>query len=239
MNSTLLDALMNPDSTIKAPALTELVTTADTAEVPAEPAKVPTDKLAATIARLTAQHNDAQNEVDALRIKHESLLVQRAMEDQTLDDALVALSKRDAEAARDKADALTAALATAWAQMRAREAAAHLADQAAAWQHAVDLAASRVQHMAKLEKSLATFAADYLEALRLNEELVAALPKNPDSQAAVTDRVTLETAMRKELCRRGLSFAFTWPYGVVNLPEFMPQFEGGLHVISQWAEARK
>ena len=215
-------------------ALTELATIAEST-----PAPVPVDKLAATVTRLTAQHRDAQNDLDALRIKHESLLVQRAIDDKTLDDALVAISRREVDAAREKADALTAALMTARAQLSARQASAWLEERAAAWQHAVDLAARRVHHMAKLEKSANAFVADYLEALRANEELVAALPSNPDSAAAITDRMTLETALRKELCRLGLPWAFTWPYGTVNLPEFLPQFEGGLHVISQWAEANR
>ena len=134
---------------------------------------------------------------------------------------------------------LEEALLAAQAREKAARLAAMDADKGKAWKRAVDLASKRNDHIAKLEKSLAQFAADYIEALRINDELVGSLPKNPDSHAAITDRFVLETALRRELTRNGLAWAFTWPYGVSTLPELMPQFEGALHVVSQWAEANK
>lgn len=155
-------------------------------------------------------------------------------------DAMLAGDKDGAEVMRAE-DALTAverrvlnlksALNTAQAKEAAQQVAAERDAQRAKWAGVVKLAEDRHAAIERLAKSMAAFAADYSAVLKNNESLLASLPANHDSYAALTDRMALETALRKELVRRGLSWCFSWPYGAATLPELLPQFDGALNVI--------
>jgi hypothetical protein len=151
--------------------------------------------------------------------------------------------KQRVEAERDRiqkrCDELQAALALAHERERQKADEAAAAERAAYWQKVVQSAESRHAAVQRLGKSMATFAADYIGVLKLNEELKVMLPPDHDSGAVMTDRIVLETAMRKELCRLGLSWCFSWPWGAVSLPEFIGQFNGALDVIRGCAAQAK
>jgi hypothetical protein len=152
--------------------------------------------------------------------------------------------KQRAEIERDRiqkrCDELQAALAMAHAREQQKADEAARAEHAARWNTAVRVAEKRHEHISqKLAKSAAAFASDYVEAIRLTEELYVALPAMPDPTAAMLDKTLVEVAVRKELLRRDVDFAFSWPWGKPSLPEFLEPFSGALDVVRSWASRAK
>jgi hypothetical protein len=176
--------------------------------------------------RLEAQLGEAEKDLHTKRLALNTLLIESGA------DGPAAVKASDAfDSAERRVKHLQAALQAAQGRQRASEVEAEQDAQRAAWQNAVKLAEDRHAAVEKLAASMAEFAADYQATLQANADLVAALPANPDNVANLTDRFALETALRKELVRLGISFAFVWPYGAATLPPLLPQFEGALEVV--------
>ncbi|UQY83671.1 hypothetical protein [Ralstonia pseudosolanacearum] len=192
------------------------------------------ERLQAAVTRLDAQLTEAEGELSRRRSEHETLLADAALDDRPLDGSAIKKARDDAALAAERITALRAALATAKARLTAAQQQETRAQLAKRWDAAIAQAERRSKHLTKLEASMAAFAADYTEALKLTDDLRAALPANPDPIGAMVDRMAFETALRKELHRLGLAWAFQWPYGAVSLPEFMPQFLGAVEVVRAW-----
>lgn len=178
--------------------------------------------------RLEAQLVAAEAELQTKRAVLNTLLLESGA------DGPAAAKASDAvDAAERRVKHLQAALQAAHAKHAAQQAEAKQDAKQAAWQAAARLADERHAAIVTLAASAAAFAADYSTVLKINSDLLAALPANPDSIANLTDRFALETALRKQLVKLGLPWAFTWPYGKVNLPDLLPQSEGALSVVRE------
>jgi hypothetical protein len=176
--------------------------------------------------RLEAQLTEAEKDLQTKRLALNNLLIESGA------DGPAAAKASDAvDSAERRVKHLQGALAAAQERQRVSEVQTKQDAKRAAWQGAVKAAEERHAAIMTLAKSMAAFAADYNAVLKINEALLAALPENCDAYANMTDRWSLETALRKELVRLGLDFAFSWPYGAVSLPPLLPQFDGALNVI--------
>jgi hypothetical protein len=130
---------------------------------------------------------------------------------------------------------LESALNTAKEKAAAESAEDERDAQRAEWKNTVKLAEDRQEAITRMAKSAADFARDYNEVLRINSDLLAHLPMSHDSIAALTDRPTLETTLRRHLVKNDLPWATQWAWGKVSLPDLVPQSEGALSVIRNLA----
>jgi hypothetical protein len=195
-----------------------------------------TDRHTATVQKIAARHAAALADADIKRKALDTLIAERALAGDPLDVPDVAKKRQEALEAREIAGAFEGALATAKAQQAAVQVKESRAAHVQRWANAERVAEKRHAHLTKkLHASLTQFATDYAEALKLNADLHHALPANPDPDAAMTHATLIETAVRKELLKQGLPWCFSWPYGVVSLPDFAHQFDDALEIVRRWA----
>lgn len=194
-----------------------------------------TDKIEAIIKRLESELVGATAESDRLKMEYETILADRAMAEQSLDDPSVTKAMNAASSAKDRESALSAALATARARLTSARNSESREALAALWSSAVSIAEKRTSLAKKLEASTTQFARDYAALLESNRALFESLPTKSDPEAAMLNLDLIEIATRKELLRQGVTFAISWPWGVHDLPNYMPQFESGESVIKRWA----
>jgi hypothetical protein len=199
-------------------------------------AKASISPFTANLSRIETQISEAQSDLDRKRSVLESLLTG----DVDLDSLEIRKADEALAAAERRVKNLRHAQTTNQTRLAQQQADQERTEKQARWQNAVKVAETRHEHISqKLAKSAEAFAKDYVEALRLTNELYEALPAMPDPTAAMIDKTLVETAVRKELLRRDVDFAFSWPWGKVNLPEFLEPFNGALSVIRNWAERAK
>jgi hypothetical protein len=200
-------------------------------------ARATINPLSASISRLQNQITDAESDLDRKRAALDSLL---GADGASIDGPQVVKADEAVAAAERRVKNLNRMLTNSQTRLAAQQADTERAEKIAKWQNAVKVAEKRHDHISqKLARSAEAFAKDYVEALALTNELYAALPAMPDPTAAMVDKSLVEIAVRKELLRRGASFAFHWPWGTVSLPEFVGQFSGALDVVRDWAERAK
>jgi chromosome segregation ATPase len=188
--------------------------------------RITVNPLAASASRLEAHLAEAETNLSNKRASLDALLSTGE-----IDTPNVTKASDTVDSADRKVRNLRVALAAAQSKITSQQAETERNEMRAKWQAAVKAAEARHTAVEKLAASMKQFASDYLAALQANQSLVDALPSNPDSIASKTDRAEFETVLRKELARLGLSWCFSWPWGVVSLPELMPQFEGALEVV--------
>lgn len=175
--------------------------------------------------RLEAQLGEAEADLQTKQLALNTLLIEAGA------DAPACTKAADAfDAAERRVKHLRGALAAARTKEAAQQVAAEQDAQRAKWAAAINLAEQRHAAIERLTKSMAAFATGYNEVLKMTEVLRAALPANHDAYAALTNG-ELETAMRKQLVKLDVEFAFSWPYGKVSLPDLVPTSEGALSVI--------
>jgi hypothetical protein len=105
-----------------------------------------------------------------------------------------------------------------------------------------DINARESAHLAKVKKmhvSLAAFAADYRAVLESNEQRFNSLVTVPDPDAAMLYTALIETATRQEMVKLGLPWAFSWPWGEKELPDFAAKFEAVPALVKVWTETGK
>lgn len=105
-----------------------------------------------------------------------------------------------------------------------------------------EINAREAAHLAlvkKMHASLTAFAADYRAVLDSNEQRFNSLVTVPDPDAAMIYTPLIETAVRLEMVKRGLPWAFDWPYGAIGIDEFLPKFEPVPELIRSWTETGK
>lgn len=184
------------------------------------------DAIRPGVSRLEAQLTEAEADLRAKRLTLNTLLLESGA------DGPAAAKAADAvDSAERRVKHLQGALGAAREHQRTLGAQTDQDARRVAWQVAVQLAEKRHAAAQKLLSSMSQFAADYRATLQANDDLVAALPANPDRDANMTDRFNLETSLRKELVRLGVQFAFAWPYGSTSIPPVLPQLEGALEVV--------
>lgn len=176
--------------------------------------------------RLEAQLTEAEGDLHTKRRALNNLIIESGA-----DDRAVTKLEGDVAAAERRAESLRSALQAAQQKHSVQLADAEREGKRAAWQRAVQLAEQRHAAVQKLMASMSQFAADYRAVLQANEDLCAALPTNPDRDANLTDRLVLETSLRKELVRLGVRFALAWPYGAATIEPLLPRLEGALEVV--------
>lgn len=181
-----------------------------------------------SVSRLESQLTEAEGDLAQKRSALDAMLI-----DGQIDGPAAARAADAVDAAERRTRNLRSALQAARERQRAAATGSEQESKRLAWQAAVKAAEARHAAVEKLAVSMSQFAADYQTTLQANADLLAALPANPDNVANLSDRFVLETALRKELVRLGLPFAFVWPYGAATLPELMPQFDGALAVIKR------
>jgi len=97
----------------------------------------------------------------------------------------------------------------------------------AQWTKVERLAAARSKKAITLSQAAATFAEAYEGMCRATRELhdgVRAVVKEPDMDALLLRELSVEGPVRQELLRLGVRWAFSWPWGAQELPEFLPPF---------------
>jgi len=193
------------------------------------------DRLAEAVSRLSAQLDSAQVDADNARTAHESSLVDHALDSSAVDDKTLAKLKTAADGCRDRVASLEGALTTARARLSAAQAANDREEHRERWRAAIAVSAMKLDAEKRLAKSAKAFAEDYRHVLALNGEFYQAAPAIPDPEAAMAHATIIETAVRKELLRHGVPWAFSWPYGTVSLPEFLPQCEAAHELVKRWA----
>jgi hypothetical protein len=95
-------------------------------------------------------------------------------------------------------------------------------------------------HLAKVKKlhlSLVQFAKDYRDVLESNEQRFNSLLTVPDPHAAMIYTASIETAVRQELVRHRLPWAFSWPWGEHELPDFLAKFEPVPALVKRWTDS--
>jgi len=101
------------------------------------------------------------------------------------------------------------------------------------------LAASRTKKAAALGRVAKEFSDSYLALVASTQELndaIREVDSQPDIDGLKLWSTHVETAVRAELFRLGIDWAFSWPYGRVSLPEFMPQFAEAEQVLRTWKD---
>jgi hypothetical protein len=202
-------------------------------------ARVTINPLAASLSRLESQISEADADFQRKASALEALLVDAAVEGKPMDSQEIRKSEESADQAQHRVSNLRRALATARARQSAAQADQERAEKAAHWQKTIKAAETRHVAIQRLEKSMATFAADYTAVLESNDTLKNMLPPSHDAFAILSDRPSLETALRKELVRLGLRWSLGWPWPAADLPSLTPQFDGALSVIRNLAERAK
>jgi hypothetical protein len=192
------------------------------------------NKLAETIQRLTAERDAAKIRQDVASQAWGDALALQAEGDGDAPDTVKL--EREMDAASKEFRAKEAALTAAKGRHGAAVVQASRDGLSERWAKAEALANARSACAARLAKSMEAFAADYIAFLEVTSDLTAALPGSVDHDAAVLTEPLLETAVRKELQRLGLAWAFSWPWGIVSIPPFTPQFEVK-DLIRQWRDS--
>jgi hypothetical protein len=173
-------------------------------------------------------------QAETLKQEHISLLADRAVANLPLTDEVVDKARTAAIASETVADAYRQALQAA----RARQATADADEQHAAhrarWDDALAIADKRQATLERLAAVAAEFASTYTEALKLNSDLVAALPEVPDHDAGQLRFQHIETLVRQELVRLDVSWAFSHPWGKHSLEPMVPQFQRATALIHSW-----
>jgi hypothetical protein len=103
-----------------------------------------------------------------------------------------------------------------------------------------EINAREAAHLAKVKKlhaSLVAFAADYRDVLESNEQRFNSLVTVPDPDAAMFYTPVIETAVRLELVKHRIPWAFSWPWGDQQLPDFMAKFDGVPAMVKGWTES--
>lgn len=196
--------------------------------------RVSINPLASSTSRLEAQLSEAETNLSNKRAALDALLTAGE-----IDTPNVSKADDACAAAERKVRNLRLALSAAQSKLATQQAETERSERRARWQGVVTAAERRHESILKLARSAEAFAQDYVRALELNNELYAALPAQmPDPDAALLHKNLIEISVRKELLRRGVSFAFDWPWGVASLPEFTAQFDQALDVIKGWAASQ-
>lgn len=187
--------------------------------------------------------------VDKLKADYEAALVRQESAKSAWGDALLAdldggfaaaeLDRLEKELNRAMAEAAQAKARLDSAIARASKAESDASDASlrASWKRAVALAEDRTRSAERLAEVSAKFASAYMEFLKVTADLTDALPRNLDRDAAILPRPSMDEAIRKELLRLGVDWAYSWPWGRVSLPEFLPRFRDAEGLVKTWAES--
>lgn len=196
-----------------------------------KPANTP-EKTAALRSRLASESLEANNQLEDARNAWAECLADEA--EGTGGSAATEKAEQALQLAKQVADKAAAAVRAVEARQHATEVNSERAALAARWAKAERLAEARTKKAAGLKKTAETFAADWLSLMDLTQELNDALPLKPDPDAGLLWGSHIESAVRMELLRLGVDWAFPWPFGKVSLPEFMAPFEDTQKVIQGW-----
>jgi hypothetical protein len=202
-----------------------------------------------TMPPLTSILNRIADHVQPTNVsKLEARLTVAEAELQTKQAALNALlmTDEDSPAVTKAEDALTAAerrvlnlksaIQAARQKVADEQAADSLREKEVAREKALAAATARHDAIVTLAKAAEVFAQAYRHVLKTNGDLLAHIPTNHDTVAAMSDRPTLETKIRMELVRLGVPWAIQWPYGAVSIPPMVGQAEGALSVVRNIVE---
>jgi hypothetical protein len=201
-----------------------------------KPAK-PHETTAALRSRLASELLEANNKLEEARNAWVECLADEA--EGTGGAAATENAEKALLLAKQVADKAAAAVRAVEARQRATEAISEREALAACWAKAERLTEARTKKAATLKKSAEAFAEDWLSLMALTQELNDALPFKPDPDAGLLWGTHVEIAVRQELLRLGVDWAFTCPFGKVSLPEFMPPFEDTQKVIQRWKEGSR
>jgi hypothetical protein len=193
------------------------------------------DKLAETIQRLTAERDAAKIRQDvASQAWGDALALQAEGDGDTPDTVKL---EREMDAASQAFRAKDAALTAAKARHGAAVVQASRDSMSEQWGKAEALAGARSASAVRLAQSIRDFAACHEDFLKVNAALTGALPEAPDPDAAFLRGAQVENAIRAEMQRLGVDWAFHWPWGTVSIPSFTPQFEATPDLIRHWRDS--
>lgn len=195
------------------------------------------EKATATVAKLVAENDGAMATLEAALNAYGNALADYA--DGDGDETNVARLRKALESARIKVDASEVALRTAQERRLSTLAREALANNAQQWDRAIALADDRQKALESLSAVAVTFAKTWQEVVKLNNDLYGALPNAPDMYAAVLNVDQLEIAVRKELLRLGVGWAFSYPWGRETLPPMMDELEAVPSVFRTWRDQHK
>lgn len=189
-----------------------------------------------SIARLNADLAAAQSRADAA---HEAWAQATAQEQEAggTDTSRSDELDEDLSRALREVNKITKSLVAVQARQEATAATTARADLEDRWNRAEVLASERAEVAARLAKSMAAFAETYLDFLAVGAAFNNALPVIPDMDAAILYAQQVENAIRMELRRLGVEWAHPAPWGVVNMPPFLPPFEATPDLIRQWRDS--
>jgi hypothetical protein len=193
------------------------------------------DKLGDAITRLQHERDEARRTLDAASEAWGNSLADEETGDS--DTATTVQLEKQLNAATQAFKAKDAALTAAKARHGAAVVQASRDGLSEQWAKAEALANARSACAARLAKSIEDFASCHEDFLKVNADLTGALPEAPDLDAAFLRDVQVETAIRMELQRLGVDWAYNWPYGIVSIPPFTPPFEATAALVSRWRES--
>jgi len=190
-------------------------------------------KAESTLARLTADRDSAKARLETASGAWGDALADQ--EEGNGDAALVAKLEKALDAAQRDFFGKDAALKAAQSRLSAAQSAAKKNEHEAEWAKVISASEARKAAANELAKSMEAFAGDYIALQEATSALLASLPERPrDIDAALLFPSHIESAVRRELYRLGVNWAFSWPYGKGSLPEFLNQFLGASKVVGQW-----
>ncbi len=197
--------------------------------------QTPVEKLQKAVDRAEQRLARAQAEADAAVEACGAAHLAEVIDDTPADEKALGRLATAVAVAKSRVEAATSTLATTRANLSAAEATASREAHMARWRTAIAVSARKLDAEKRLAKSAKAFAEDYRAVMALNGEFHQAAPAIPDPEAAMAHATIIETAVRKELLRQGVPWAFSWPYGTVSLPEFLPQCEAAHELVKRWA----
>lgn len=186
------------------------------------------DSAQASVDRLTAELREAHEHAETVNTEWAEALLQ---EDVAASDRLEKAWQTAQRDLQRKANALKAAkihLSNAQAEAQVKA----ITDT---WGSVEAASAARAKAVNNLARSAEVFAADWAALVAATAGLSDALPASAknDPDATLLWPVHIETAVRRELLRLGVDWAFNTPWGKVSIPEFLPQFQGAAEVVDR------
>ena len=154
------------------------------------------------------------------------------------DSSVAAKAEADLAKAKREVDRLKASLDSLDERARLSGVSAHKETMIEKWVKVENLSAARTKKAAHFARLAEDFSAAYLALALATDGLnnaIREVQQNPEVDGLLLWSTHIETAARKDLFRRGLDWAFQWPWGKPSLPEFMPQFEDAEKMIQNQA----
>ena len=188
-------------------------------------------RLSGTIARLEAEHQAAQSALEAADQRWREAVAGEGGPD----DADWFYS--DLEKAQRTRDKAVAALAAARERHALNQSASTVKATAEKWAKAVSLAETREKQAAQMAQTIEAFATSYHTLQATTAELLGVMsdliPGGVDDGALLWPRL-VEQAVREELVRLGLPWAFPHPWGRESMHNLLDWFRSTVDAVKQW-----